>query len=74
MISVQVNDQISRLGGDTASVILVVTDGVISDLSAAQAQVYTMYSCTRSADPNTNNDYRQILLVTEALPCLPLAW
>jgi len=39
LIYLQVNDQISSLGGDRASVILVLTDGQLSDLTRSQQQV-----------------------------------
>ena len=35
----QVNEQINRLGGDTASVILILTDGVLADNAEADNQV-----------------------------------
>ena len=35
----QVNEQIDRLGGDTASVILILTDGKLSDNTEADKQV-----------------------------------
>ena len=41
----QVNNQISSLGGDRASVILILTDGRLGDLPESQLQVQAI-SCT----------------------------
>ena len=36
----QVNEQIRVSGGDASSVVLVLTDGQLSDLAAARTEVY----------------------------------
>lgn len=40
-IKQQVNQQVSTHGGDTASIILIVTDGKLQDMEVATTQVYT---------------------------------
>ena len=53
LFDLQANNQIQMFGGDAASVILILTDGFINDLSSALIQVCTMgyiklhYTCSQ---------------------------
>ena len=41
-LTIQANKQIEEFGGDAASVILVLTDGVVDDIEGSVAQVCTV--------------------------------
>ena len=50
----QVNHQISSLGGDRASVILILTDGHLGDLTQSQLQVQAVW-CRLSTHGHTSS-------------------
>ena len=68
-----------RFGGDAASVILVLTDGVISDQANASVQVYIYIQTRHNYDGTTNlskifSSSRLSFLAAEVEMCLLLEW